>query len=121
MTPSPELLMALAAALSLDSEEKTAHEARSEPPANVPRYGTEKDALLFAAKLARAAPGDVVVCAAPNGKPDRTGVLCGLEGKGRLNALICQDGVLALLNTSVAMVREVMPLEDYLASQTKDD
>lgn len=119
MTPSPELLMALAA-LALDSEEKNTHEACNEPPANVPRYGTERDALLFAAKLAKAAPGDVVVCAASNGKPDRTGVLCSLEGKGRLNALVCQDGVLALLNTSVAMVREVMPLEDYLASQTRD-
>lgn len=121
MSPSPELLMALAAALSPDSEEKTAHEACNEPPANVPRYTTGKDALLFAAKLAKAAPGDVVVCAGKEGEADRTGVLCGgIDRKGRFTALICQDGVLALLDASVAFVREVMSLEDYLASQTRD-
>lgn len=118
MIPTPEMLMALAAVLALDTEKTPTQEARNEPPAYVPRYATEKDALIFAAKLAKAVPGDVVVCAEKEGEPDTIGVLCsGIDGKGRLNALILQDGVLARLNMSVALVREVMPLQDYLAAK----
>lgn len=117
MNPTSELLMALTA-LALETKEAPTQEAREEPPAYVPHYATEKDALIFAAKLAKAAPGDVVVCAEKEGKPDRIGVLCGgIDGNGRINAIIRQDGVLALLETSVALVRDVMPLQDYLAAK----
>lgn len=117
MTPSPEMLMALFAALDLDSGKKP-QEEHKEPPACVPHYASETDALIFAAKLVKAAPGDVVIIADPAEGPDRTGVLCGgIDGNGRINAIIRQDGVLALLETSVALVRDVMPLQDYLAAK----
>lgn len=116
MTPSPEMLMALFAALDLDSGKKP-QEEHKEPPSCVPRYASETDALIFAAKLAKATPGDVIIIADPTEGLDRTGVLCGMGNEGEVRALIFHKGRIAMLNSSAALVREVIPLQDYLASK----
>ena len=112
------LLLAALVGSALESEQGSDNEQRQEAPTCVPRYATEAEALTFAAKLMRAAPGDIIVCARRKSEQDITGVLCGALKEGHFEMLVYDDDhTLALFKGSAALVKAVIPFEDYLAAR----
>ena len=116
--PDMGLLLAALVGSALESEQGSDNEQRQEAPANVPHYATEAEALTFAAKLMRAAPGDIIVCARLKSEQDIIGVLCGAPKEGRFEMLVYDDDhTLALFKGSAALVKAVISFEDYLATK----